>query len=885
MSISKRIKSEFKRAEQFAPRGLAEPGAIFRISLGLTALLAIFCFGGEHPWIDAGLSAAVFALAAVHLLSGRPCPSRRAFVLALPIAVLGLYSAAQGFLTLIVQSGLADRSRFLPYSYDLMASIWTGIKILGVSTFILLLSSNFRSRFSQLVNGTVVIGSSFALFGILRFGLQRAFPETLAWFPLPDLEPNVGFGTFLNQNHFGFLMLMNLGLCLGLLRWAGKGREQALLLVASSAVSWIAIVLTASRGAILSSFVLAAFVIFFPSREPSDGKGRPVSLSRFRRILSLRKVIGFLFISIILAFGVVFIGNDRVVTRFEQLPTQIEGVPVRTTFLRRDLYSAAIAMLADHPVFGVGFGGFGVAASGYLDVSGRVKPRQVHNDFLDLAVSGGMPAILLALFFLFCLVRFAAGNMRSARDRTSYAASAGALCALSGMAAHSLFDFSLQYYGNLFFAASILVISALGEESRGPGDSIRMKKMVCNSIGGLFLFLGVLALYFGAVRYAASVPGSIFDVRLPVPVFDAQTKRVRAEAAFTEGKTAPAIEALADALQYRPFDHELWLELARIRLATGNSAGAALAYQRAVELAPSYSEPNFEYGKLLVSSGAVEDGFVYLRRSFENDPELFYDVVGLAWDRTAGSVSLTLKLISPLDPYEAAMFNIFLLENGLYDQVAQFTCGNDELPAEHRWIVTQKLFEKRRYLLAARIARSACGGLPLVARFENGNFAGISEIDDGIGFGWRSNIRSPAMKLALSRSQGDETSPFLEVAFAGSPDPGEALMTQTVVARGGETYRVEFSYRTKDLVAGQPPSIQLVEKSAETDGRIVEAELNSGKDGWTQIVLEIPLSENAEAIEVRLVRKDCADSQCPIYGYLYLDDFRITQVLDSPPEK
>ena len=68
------------------------------------------------------------------------------------------------------------------------------------------------------------VGSGMRLFGILRQTTQRG-----SGFGLPLLLPDVGYGQFINKNHFAYLMEMSLGLVLGLILGGGLKREQALI--------------------------------------------------------------------------------------------------------------------------------------------------------------------------------------------------------------------------------------------------------------------------------------------------------------------------------------------------------------------------------------------------------------------------------------------------------------------------------------------------------------------------------------------------------------------------------------------------------------------------------------------------------------------------------
>jgi O-antigen ligase len=72
---------------------------------------------------------------------------------------------------------------------------------------------------------------------------------------------------------------------------------------------------------------------------------------------------------------------------------------------RAHFYGAALAMLRDHPVVGVGWENFGLLYPEYRSkpagaIAADVAPTMVHSGPLQTAVSGGVPALVLQLLFL-----------------------------------------------------------------------------------------------------------------------------------------------------------------------------------------------------------------------------------------------------------------------------------------------------------------------------------------------------------------------------------------------------------------------------------------------------------------------------------------------------
>lgn len=126
---------------------------------------------------------------------------------------------------------------------------------------------------------------------------------------------------------------------------------------------------------------------------------------------------------------------------------------------RIEVYRSTLRMIADHPWFGVGLGGFPWILPRYRmpDLSMWGTWTRAHSTPLELAAEVGLPlAGLIALAWLAALVVLARGFRRRRRDRLiPLAALAVALLALI----HSCGDFSLQIPG---FAVVVFAIMGVG---------------------------------------------------------------------------------------------------------------------------------------------------------------------------------------------------------------------------------------------------------------------------------------------------------------------------------------------------------------------------------------------------------------------------------------
>lgn len=120
-------------------------------------------------------------------------------------------------------------------------------------------------------------------------------------------------------------------------------------------------------------------------------------------------------------------------------------------------------MFRNHPVAGVGLGGYATAIPTYHDASGTLTPQEAHNEYLELISSGGLIGGAIAVWFAILLVRQTRSSLR-ASNRFRRTAALGATLGIVGVAVHSMVDFGLHMIANaLIFAALVVIATARTE--------------------------------------------------------------------------------------------------------------------------------------------------------------------------------------------------------------------------------------------------------------------------------------------------------------------------------------------------------------------------------------------------------------------------------------
>jgi len=130
-------------------------------------------------------------------------------------------------------------------------------------------------------------------------------------------------------------------------------------------------------------------------------------------------------------------------------------------------WSAALDMLKDFPVSGVGFGAFRDVFPRYIPAGETARWAQLHNDYFEVLVEGGVVAALLLVWLIWGYASRAARGWRF-EGRTDPEA-AGLLLGLLALSVHAAFDFNHQVPANaLLFTTMAALAAARGETPPVP---------------------------------------------------------------------------------------------------------------------------------------------------------------------------------------------------------------------------------------------------------------------------------------------------------------------------------------------------------------------------------------------------------------------------------
>ena len=290
--------------------------------------------------------------------------------------------------------------------------------------------------------------------GIIQYltGWQRVFGYT------KGVNLYEATGTYINRNHYaGFLeMVIPFAFAMAFYQfqaWQTEGSRQAawphlprspgagartILFLVLLSVLMLADVFSRSRGGILVAVFSLIFVMLLTQAKTRHKAWTLAML---------------LFVMGVLAYGL-WIGLGPVLSRFEAMREpgyiQLEG--------RSIIWADTLRLCRDFPLFGTGFGTFGVAFKPYQTTFVSFFVDHAHNDYLEVAAETGWAGA--ALLFVPIAVLFVRMVVSFLDDPRQYrrAVTLGCIGSILAMLVHSLIDFNLHIPANALIFACVLGI-------------------------------------------------------------------------------------------------------------------------------------------------------------------------------------------------------------------------------------------------------------------------------------------------------------------------------------------------------------------------------------------------------------------------------------------
>jgi len=342
------------------------------------------------------------------------------------------------------------------------------------------------------------------------------------------------------------------------------------------------------------------------------------------------------------------------------------------------------------------------------------------------------------------------------------------------------------------------------------------------------------------------------------------------------GKSLGSFE---QAVKLSPSDYKLWIEFARANEQAGEVEKAESAFRQAIKLAPDYSSAHWFFGNFLLRQNRVQEAFVELRKSAENNVIYHQQVFSLAWNIFGQDVIELEKIVGESPELQAGLAKFYAAKGRAEDSLRVWNLLSEKDKQENIEgvrVIARSLYEKQLFRSAIEFVRQL--GIEPEAKSEaiqNQSFeTSISEPQE-VYFGWKiSQIEKITVKL--DPTQKHEGNRSLRITFNGYSQPTLFNISQIVTVESKARYRLSFWIKTESLKSGGNPTLEIY-NVADNKTLATTAPFTGGTNDWQSVSVEFTAPENSEAVALRTTRAYC-DGQCPIFGTLWYDDFKLEKL-------
>lgn len=312
---------------------------------------------------------------------------------------------------------------------------------------------NSEKRIQKTVFIVILFSSMMAFFGIIQ-----SLSGTDWIYGIRQVTYSMPFASFINRHHFAAFMEMTIGLTLSLLYGGSTKKDKKLLLIIAIILMGISVILTGSRGGLLSLLGVVAFVTIINLTGKTAKHSEYETNSSFVKSHANLILIGSSFALLLALLGsVIFLGGDSSLMRGVGITQQADFSTGRTHF-----WEVALQIFANNPILGTGLDSFGIAYTRYDTWNGMMRVEQAHNDYLQTLSDTGILGFACVAAFIFLLFKKSFKLFNETTDRFGRGVIIGSLAGCFGILMHSFVDFPLRTSSNSFF---FLTLAALATSS------------------------------------------------------------------------------------------------------------------------------------------------------------------------------------------------------------------------------------------------------------------------------------------------------------------------------------------------------------------------------------------------------------------------------------
>jgi len=334
------------------------------------------------------------------------------------------------------------------------------------------------------------------------------------------------------------------------------------------------------------------------------------------------------------------------------------------------------------------------------------------------------------------------------------------------------------------------------------------------------------------------------------------------------------------AVTLSPNDYRLWMVFGTALEQDGDFVRAEKALREAVKLAPSYAEPRWYLGNLLVRTDRYDEGFEELRRASDANEQFRPQLFNLAWQLNKDNFEELKKSVGDT-PDARAAFAKYLIDRGRFDEgLKLWETLTEAEKKERRYAadpIIDSLISAHRYPQAVTVWNEVAPAEPYLAstgHIIDGGFEDNLAHGPGAVFGWQVRSNSQ-VQVGIDAGVGHSGSRSLRVYFQVRSHIDTIDVSQLVPVKPNTSYEFECYVKTSKLESAETP-IVVIANAADDSSITGSSSAPSGNSDWQRIALPFKTNDKTEAIKVKMLRHSCGDSPvCPIFGTVWYDDFNL----------
>ena len=339
-----------------------------------------------------------------------------------------------------------------------------------------------------------------------------------------------------------------------------------------------------------------------------------------------------------------------------------------------------------------------------------------------------------------------------------------------------------------------------------------------------------------------------------------------------------ALSAYEKAAALSPNDYRWWVALGKAREQNGNASGAELAFKRAIEMSPNYAHVQWTYGNSLLRQGKTEKAFVEILKAARQHKKFTPPAVATIWQILDGDVKQVRKIIGNSNDLSSALAE-FLAKQRRYDEALKVW---NDLPENERRTTFKSNGENiYQYLLGDLRYRSALEVKSQIAESGTVKF-NIASIHNG-GFESDVNIKNPSLfeweigkginpQINITNSYAKSGKRSLIITFNITNRKDFRTISQIIAVKSDKKYEFETFYKSE---LDAPETVKWEILDAKSKRLLASTDAAKRKTDWTRMEAIFNVSEDTEAIIIRIVREGCESAVCPLNGKIWFDDFSL----------